>query len=253
MSVSRPLEMEIIEDNSFSLNGFQVVRGEFFAHTYEPSITFADCQVYVNTACIRKIADFDYIQILVNPEKKKLAVRPCDESEKDSFRWCSSTDKRTPKHITCRIFFAKVFTLMGWNPNNRYKLLGKLISSNNQFLFIFDLDAPEVKIRTIDENGNVKRIKNPSYPADWQNQFGIPVTEHKGQLMINFFSDTAVFGLEKDPDGSSKKEIIESIPQESEEQQYEQLTILGTRFPTDNDNRSEELPNKIIQTNSSFT
>ena len=142
-------EMEIIEDDSFSLDGFQVVRGEFFAHTYEPSITFADCKVYVNTACIKKLSEFDYIQILVNSDNKKLAVLPCSESDKDSFRWCSATAKRTPKHITCKIFFAKVFALMGWNPKDRYKLLGKLIKSHNQLLFVFDLSAPEVKIRSL--------------------------------------------------------------------------------------------------------
>ena len=76
-------EIEVIDDDSFSLDGFQVVRGEFFAHTCEPSITFVDCKVYVNTACIRKLSDNDYIQILVNPDAQKLAVRPCKESDKD--------------------------------------------------------------------------------------------------------------------------------------------------------------------------
>ncbi len=44
----------IVADDAFSYNGYQVVRGEFFAHLYEPSITFNNCRVSVNTACIRK-------------------------------------------------------------------------------------------------------------------------------------------------------------------------------------------------------
>lgn len=31
---------EIIIDNNFNYDGYQVVRGEFFAHLNEPSITF---------------------------------------------------------------------------------------------------------------------------------------------------------------------------------------------------------------------
>ena len=31
---------DIIIDENFTYEGFQVVRGEFFAHMYEPSITF---------------------------------------------------------------------------------------------------------------------------------------------------------------------------------------------------------------------
>ena len=96
-------EMEIINDDDFSYEGYQVVRGEFFAHIYEPSFTFNNYKVSVNTACIKKLPEYDYVQILVNPDEKKLAVKPCKEDEKDSFRWCSATSKRSPKQITCRI------------------------------------------------------------------------------------------------------------------------------------------------------
>ena len=70
-------EIEVIQDDSFNYDGYQVVRGEFFSHLYEPCITFNNFKVYMNTACIRKLPETDYVQILVNQEKKKLAVRPC--------------------------------------------------------------------------------------------------------------------------------------------------------------------------------
>lgn len=40
----------VTEDDAFSYDGYQVVRGEFFAHTYEPSFTFNSSKVSVNTA-----------------------------------------------------------------------------------------------------------------------------------------------------------------------------------------------------------
>lgn len=36
----RQREIEVIEDDSFDYDGYEVVRGEFFAHTYEPTICF---------------------------------------------------------------------------------------------------------------------------------------------------------------------------------------------------------------------
>ena len=72
-------EIPIVEDDAFSYEGYQIVRGEFFAHTYEPSFTFNANKVSVNTACIKKLPDTDYVQILVNSVEKKLAVRPCLE------------------------------------------------------------------------------------------------------------------------------------------------------------------------------
>lgn len=43
-------DMPIIDDDAFDYQGYQVVRGEFFAHTYEPSFTFNQFKVSVNTA-----------------------------------------------------------------------------------------------------------------------------------------------------------------------------------------------------------
>ena len=231
----KQVEMEIIDDDSFSFDGFQVVRGEFFAHTYEPSLTSADSKVYVNMACIRKLPEFDYIQMLVNPEQKKIAVRPCMEAEKDSFRWCSATAKRSPKQITCRIFFAKVFTLMGWNAKDRYKLLGKLIRTKKDILFVYDLTSPEVYKRNVDEEGKVKTSRIPNYPSNWQNQFGLPVTEHQGNLIVNIFNESAVFSMEKDPKGKQINEIIPSIIPKKEVEQYEQFSITSTMGSSDND------------------
>ena len=58
----------------------------------------------VNAACLRKLPGYEYVQFLVNPGEKKLAVKPCSEDMKDSFRWCTGDGKkRKPKKITCKI------------------------------------------------------------------------------------------------------------------------------------------------------
>ena len=73
-------DLQIIEDDAFSYEGYQVVRGEFFAHTYEPSFTFNANKVSVNTACIKKLPKTDFVQILVNPSAhaRKMKKTPSD-------------------------------------------------------------------------------------------------------------------------------------------------------------------------------
>ena len=193
-------EIEIVKDDDFSYEGFQVVRGEFFSHIYETSITFNKNKIALNTACIRKLPEVEYVQMLVNPEEKKIAVRPCQEDEKDSFRWRSAGNKLKPKQITCKVFFAKIMSLMGWNPNNRYKLLGKLIESGGELLFTFDLKTPEIFQRITKEDGSVKASRIPQYPEEWKNQFGLPVDEHRESLQVNIFEGYAVFGIKKEKD-----------------------------------------------------
>ncbi len=185
----------IIENEEFSYNGYQVVRGEFFAHIKEPSITFNNCKVYVNAACINKLPHINFVHILVNPTEKRLVVRPCKEEEKDSFCWCSNSVKRRPKQITCRIFFAKIMQLMGWNPDYRYKLIGKLIQTNSELLFVFDLKTVEIFPRIIIDGNKSKTSRIPTYPENWKDQFGLPFEEHKKSLQINIVEGFAVFNL----------------------------------------------------------
>lgn len=183
-------------DDSFDYNGFQVVRREFFAHINEPSISFNNYKFYVNTACLSRFPNTEHVQVLVNQETKILALRPCSDRDRDSFVWCrNSRGKRKPKQITCRIFFGKIMSLMGWNPDYRYKLLGKLIQANGEYLIAFDLNSTEVYQRTISEGAKPKTSRTPVYPASWQNHFGLPFEDHKKSLQVNLFSGYAVLSI----------------------------------------------------------
>lgn len=192
-------EAELAEDTQFTYQGYQVVRGEYFSHINEPSITFCDNRFSVNAACLKKAATTEFVQVLVNQDEKKLAVRPCSEDVKDSFAWCSA--RRKTKKVVCPLFFGKIMTMMGWDPKHRYKVIGKLIRSQGQYLFVFDLNSPEIYTRTIqiDENGNEKRktARKPAYLDSWKDHFGMPVEEHQQALQINIFDGYALIGVKE--------------------------------------------------------
>lgn len=76
---------EILEaGEQFSLDNYQVVRREFFAHLSEPAVTFYNCKFYVNAACLHRFPGVDYVQALVNQEKKVLVLLPCEEGARDA-------------------------------------------------------------------------------------------------------------------------------------------------------------------------
>lgn len=109
-----------------------------------PTFTLQDYKISVNTACIKNFPEFNYVQIMINPNEKKLALRPCKEDTKNALRWCSATVKRSPRKITCRIFCAKIMSLMDWNPINRYRIFGDFIGSEKEPVFVFNLNTPEI-------------------------------------------------------------------------------------------------------------
>ena len=190
--------------DNFNFDGFQVVRREFFAHLREPSISFNNCKFSINTACLSKFPNTEYVQVMVNKDNKTLALRPCEEGARDSFLWClNSGGKRKPRAITGKIFFAKIVSLMNWNPDYRYKLLGRLVH------------ATEVYQRTFKEGEKPKTSRTPVFPESWKEQFGIPFNEHQQSMQINIFDGYAIYAIKDNSANSSNKNQItdaESLP-----------------------------------------
>lgn len=216
MTIDTSAPGDVIElRNAFDFDGYQVVRREFFAHTFEPSITFNDYKVYVNMACLNKFPHADSVQLLINRESRILALRPCAESERDAFAWCNiSGGRRRPRQVTGKFFSAKLFELMNWNLDYRYKLLGKVIHANGEYLIAFDLNATEVYQRISKDGKRSKASRIPVFPAGWKDQFGLPYHEHQKSLQINIFDGYAVYGI-KDNTVSSVAAGDESAPSEN--------------------------------------
>lgn len=206
---------ELLElDQTFNFEDFQVVRREFFAHMREPSITFNDCKFYVNSACLKRFPNAMYVQVLIDRESKILALKPCQEMTRDSFQWCRVVKgKREPRQTTCQIFCLKVASLMKWNPLHRYKILGKLIHANGEYLIAFDLTATEVYKKSINEEEKLVTSKTPMFPADWKDQFGMSFYEHQQSLKISTFDGYAVYAIKNKPKG---KHVPTALPGEVE-------------------------------------
>ena len=195
-----PADDDIIYDDNFSYDGFQVVRGEYFYHRNEPCITISDFKLTFNASCLRKAPNVDFVMVLINPETKMMVIRPTSDDMKDSFIWKTASNK--PKSITCRIFYAKILELMEWDSACRYKLIGKLVKRQDEYLFVFDLKAYEAYQRsiTVTDEGKEKRTtsRKPIYLEEWRNQFGLPVDEHRKRLHLNIYNGYAVFGLKEE-------------------------------------------------------
>ena len=123
------------EQETVDLAGYQVTKAELFAHTREPAITVWDNRIKFNMACLRKFPGVTHIQLLIHPDELRLIVRPCLPDAPDSLRWASGGGEREIKNrdMICQIFAAKLFELMNWNKEYRYKMLGKPAVYNNVY------------------------------------------------------------------------------------------------------------------------
>ena len=179
----------IAAEAGFSFEGYQVVRREFFSHKFDPTLTIKGNSIIFNNACISKLDSVVYVQVLVNPTTEKLVIRPCDEGARDAVRWCVARDeKRKSRQITCGLFTAKLYEMMGWEALYRYKLQGTRINYKGEQLYVFDLTSTEIFPPAVKDPDDPKaRAKRSTavYPADWRDSFGIPVQEHAASMQVD--------------------------------------------------------------------
>ena len=210
----------IAMEAGFSFDGYQVVRREFFSHKYDPTLTIRGNSIIFNNACISKLEQVVYVQVLVNPTAEKLVIRPCEEGARDAIRWCIvKDDKRKSRQITCGLFTAKLYEMMGWEALYRYKLQGTRINYQGEQLYVFDLTSTEIYLPTVKdpENPTAKAKRSAAvYPKDWRDSFGIPVAAHTASTQINLMDGYNFADVGPKPEAADQVSM-EMIDQETGE------------------------------------
>ena len=210
----------IAAEAHFSFDGYQVVRREFFSHKFDPTLTIRSNGIVFNNACISRLDEVVYVQVLINPDTGKLVVRPCDEGARDAVRWCvARDDKRKSRQISCSMFTAKLYDLMGWETLYRYKMQGTRISYQGEQLYVFDLTSTEVFIPATQDAGDsenkTKRKAAVRFLENWRDSFGLPVAEHTASTQIDLNEG---YGVMEDMQGESAEQLpMEMIDQETGE------------------------------------
>ena len=177
---AKPLTAEDEEaEEIIDLAGFQVTKAELFAHIREPAITIWENKLKFNMACLRRFPGVTHIQILIHPEQKRLIIRPCLPDAPDSLRWAKGGGEKelSNRDLLCKIFAAKVFDLISWDTQYRYKMIGKPAVYKNEMLSLFKLTDFELFL--------TGKKKGSYLPIEWRDYFGIPVEQHEESYKID--------------------------------------------------------------------
>lgn len=166
---------------AFNLEGYQVVRGQFMQVRFEgPAITISGEKISFNKFCVQKFNDVAYIQLLLHPAERKIAIRPCRENSPHSIRWRPNPEKTvSSKTLCCQHFGTALYSIMEWNPDYIYKIRGTWAMNRNEQIVVFNLPnaAPAVYVPTEDgESTTRKRVS--LCPEEWDDGFGEEFYEH---------------------------------------------------------------------------
>lgn len=187
-SVLKPANMNVPDTitasaGSFDLRDYEVARGQFFSSVGRISVSFSYKQISFNKDAIRKFPNIKYVEMLIHPSSKLLAIRPCSSETKNKVQWSRLKDGQLiPKPISGAAFLPTLYEIFKWDKKCKYRILGVAHQKDNENVLIFNMDDTEIRIPTNTNDVSAPNNNTPdtisdsksvlAYPADWMNSFG---------------------------------------------------------------------------------
>ena len=168
--------------SAFDLAGYQVVRGEFMQIRYEgPTMSISNERISFNKFCVQKFDSVAYIQLLLHPAERKIAIRPCRKADAHSIRWRPEPEKPVySKTLNCLHFGNALYSIMKWNPDYVYKIRGTWASRGSEQIIVFNLSnaVPAMVVPTDIGKENKLKKRVELCPEEWDSDFGNEFYEH---------------------------------------------------------------------------
>lgn len=183
-SVRQPTRVKRISKTAFSafdLEGYQVVRSQFLQMRYEgPVLNITNNRISFNKFCVQKFGSIAYIQLLLHPSERRIAIRPCKKADPHSIRWRPDPEKPVySKTLNCQHFGTALYSIMDWNPDYVYKVRGTWASRGNDQIIVFNLpNAMPAMLVAADNSEDAKKRRVNLCPEEWDDSFGEGFYEH---------------------------------------------------------------------------
>ena len=145
---------------SMSLEGYEVVRKKAFEGPdtwicFDPS---NGGRILFSESCIRFLRKPPYVQILVNPDVKRLILRGLwrkKDGKKRGIHTAVKVDyegKTAAVQGACGIFIKKLTEVMQWEPDMRYQIIGQKVTTESRSLLSFPLEFAIAKSVAADQD-----------------------------------------------------------------------------------------------------
>ena len=109
MEDERYLPPEKVPSGIFSDDGFEVIRSQFFSSSSEPVLSFGRMKMWVNSVCLKRFQETEYIQILVNRGTRTLTRRHSRQG-RSPVVFCWQQKTKTPSAVLSDIFCENLCT-----------------------------------------------------------------------------------------------------------------------------------------------
>lgn len=176
-------------------DGYELPPRTQFSMVKKPAVSIKYGEMTFNMACIRLFEGIKYILPIVNTAKKRMALIMCPEEDSASVEWARQKNGVwVNKSISSLEFLEKMFRMMNWNRECRYKVLGRVANSDQGLVMLFDLEeaimfTPQPQEFTDPMTGEVKKKQIKFFPDIYKGRIGRSYNDYVAMHQMSMFEN----------------------------------------------------------------
>ena len=89
----------------------------------------------------------EFAAIVMNTEAQKILIVPTTSKDKDAVHWVKKTDPPEARKLTSKKLTDRLYDAWKWDRKRIYRSVGKLVTSGNKVMLLFDFSGPESWIK----------------------------------------------------------------------------------------------------------
>lgn len=108
-------------------------------------MTIANGYLNFSTACLKKFASVEYVEFLLNPIEKCVAIRPCDKDNPNAIHWGKLKEECwITRKVSCKGIAGTLSSMFEWEAGMKYRFTGDYFSDGEDKMLLFQMDEPEM-------------------------------------------------------------------------------------------------------------
>ena len=123
---------------NISMDGFQVVKRQFFETPTDPLMTVWGESIGFSAAAYEALENCQMVRILLNNERKAVMVMPATSSDPEAMKWKATAKVCKFRRITCPSFAKKLMVDWGLDLGAKYRCYGKAARVESKVVLLFD-------------------------------------------------------------------------------------------------------------------
>ena len=222
-----------IHDGEFDFRGYEIARSQFFNTAGKAFLTISNKSLQFSSGCVNKLNGIQYVELLIMPQKKLLAVRPCEKNADNCVKWTKyNAASVVPKSISGIAFLPTVYEMMDWNLSWKYRIQGVCYNYDNAPVIIFNMKDVEILMsgenveKELSKDFNALAVTGKSvigYPTEWIQDFGYGFYTHAQEKEIENFTKSGVWNADDAGETFSEGEALNVTDKEEADKNINQL------------------------------